>query len=128
MQQKISNDVKLLFVYNADSGFASSVKDMAHKLVSPDTYSCNLCKLTYPLISMDPEWKKFAESLPYEVGFLHRDEFHKQYPDQKQVELPALFEDDSSALRFLIARGEINKAQSISELIKIVESALPKKN
>lgn len=128
MQQKISNRVKLLFVYNANSDFASSVKDTAHKLVSPDTYQCNLCKLTYPLISIDREWKKFVESLPYEVAFLHRDEFHTQYPEQKNIQLPAVFAEDASEIRLLINHVEINKAANLAELIKIVDGFIPRPN
>lgn len=111
---------KLIFVYNADSDFVSSVKDTAHKFMSPGTYPCNLCKLTYPLISMNREWKKFIKSLPCEVEFLHRDEFHKQYPGQENVQLPAVFQEDASGIRLFINQAEINKAKNLAELIKIV--------
>ena len=39
--------VELLFVYNADTGLFNTVADAAHKILSPSTYSCNLCKVTY---------------------------------------------------------------------------------
>lgn len=120
--------MKLIFVYNSDGTFASLIKDTAHKLTSPTTYSCNLCRLTYPIALMDKGWKKFIESLPYKVEFLHRDEFHKQYPDQKRIKLPAVFKEDPSVLRLLISHDEINKAQNIQELIKLVEHLLPKQN
>lgn len=48
--------MKLIFVYNSDSTFASLIKDTAHKLASPTTYPCNLCRLTYPVALMDKEW------------------------------------------------------------------------
>lgn len=120
--------MKLIFIYNADGDFASSVKGAAHKLVSPDTYPCNLCKLTYPLVSVNHEWRRFVKSLPHEVFFLHRNEFYKQYPDQKQVRLPAVFAEDAPKIRLLIPDVEINKAQNIQELIKLVENSLSKQN
>ena len=124
----ISNGVKLIFVYNSDGTVASFIKDTTHKLVSPETYPCNLCRLTYPLASMKGEWRKFIESLPHEVIFLHRDEFRKQYPDQKNVQLPAVFRVDPSAIQILISHNEINKAKNLSELIEIVNRFLLKLN
>ncbi|MCI0566382.1 GTPase [bacterium] len=118
--------MKLIFVYNADGAFASTIKDTAHKLISPQTYQCNLCRLTYPVAFVQKEWKKFVDSLPHEVSFLHRDEFHKQYPQQKGVPLPAVFTEDASEVDLLIPESEINKAQSIQELISIVKRSLSK--
>ena len=120
--------MKLIFVYNSDGTVASLIKDTAHKLVSPETYPCNLCRLTYPLASTKGEWRKFIESLPREVIFLHRDEFLKQYHDQKNVQLPAVFRADASEPQLLISHIEINKANNLSELIEIVNRFLPKSN
>ena len=120
--------MKLIFVYNSDGTVASLIKDTAHKLISPETYPCNLCRLTYPLASMKGEWRKFIESLSHEVIFLHRDEFRKQYPDQKNVQLPAVFKTDAPEPQLLISHIEINKAKNLSELIEIVNRFLPKSN
>lgn len=118
--------MKLLFVYNVDSNLTALIATTAHKLVSPSTHTCNLCKLTYPFISMKSEWKKFIDSLPYEVVSLHRDEFVKQYPDQKNVQLPAVFTEDDAGICLLISQEKINKVKNFQELIKIVEYFLPK--
>ncbi len=120
--------MKLIIVYNSDGTVASLIKDTAHKLVSPETYPCNLCRLTHPLTSMKGEWRKFIESLPHEVIFSHRDEFRKQYPDQKNVQLPAVFRADASEPQLLISHTEINKAKNLSGLIEIVNRFLSKSN
>lgn len=120
--------MKLIFVYNADSDFVSSAKDAAHKFLSPKTYQCNLCRITYPRLAMDPEWKKFIQTLPHSVGFLHRDEFRAQYPDQKDAPLPAVFSQDGSETKILINRTEIDAAKDSRELIKIVREHLAKLN
>lgn len=122
--KKNFSPMNLIFVYNADSDFVSSVKDAARKFVSPQTYQCNLCQITYPRFAMDPEWKKFIEALPYKIEFLHRDEFRAQYSDWKDVHLPAIFLRDGSGTKILIDYKEINMAKNISELIKIVREHL----
>ena len=38
---------QLIFVYRANSGPTSLALDFIHKIVSPKTYSCNLCNVTY---------------------------------------------------------------------------------
>jgi len=81
---------KLLFVYNADAGFFNAMTDYAHKIISPNTYSCQLCKITYSMTGMKKEWKQFLQNLEYEIEFLHRDEFLKRYPNSSH-ELPAVF-------------------------------------
>jgi len=60
---------KIIFVYNANSGFFSSLKDTIHKTISPDTYQCNLCQVTFGAFNMKDEWKEFIEKLPYEIDF-----------------------------------------------------------
>lgn len=117
--------MKLLFVYNADNTLFSLIGGAVQKLAAPKTYSCNLCKLTYPLASMDARWKRFIESLPHTVVFLHRDEFKEHYPKQKKTKLPALFAEEAAGLRLLVSAEEMDKAKSVAGLIKIVELALP---
>jgi len=46
---------KLIFVYNADSGLLKGIKDLIHKNVSPDTYPCSLCAVTYDNFDMRRE-------------------------------------------------------------------------
>jgi hypothetical protein len=49
---------RLLFVYNADGGLLPGLKDMFHKILSPGTYPCSLCAVTYGATAMRPEWKE----------------------------------------------------------------------
>lgn len=70
--------MKLVFVYNANAGKLNAAFDMAHKLLSPATYSCSLCSLTHGVFSEKQAWKKFRESSSLEIEFLHKDEFEKQ--------------------------------------------------
>jgi hypothetical protein len=82
---------RLVFVYNADGGHLAGLKDMFHKILSPATYPCSLCAITYGATSMRPEWREFIKNLPVPVDFLHRDEFVRDYPLWGKYPLPAVF-------------------------------------
>lgn len=83
-------DSALVFVYNADGGLFNSLADRAHKILSPQTYQCNLCSLTYSNFGMKKEWKEFLSRLELPMEFLHRDEFEAQY-GMEETPLPAIF-------------------------------------
>lgn len=114
----------LVFVYNADSSIFARTLDFAHKIVSSDTYDCNLCAITYGNTGMKRKWKDFTKSLPHEVTFLHRDEFLKQYPDKSKMQLPALLLKSESELEVLISAGEMNAFADLDQLIENVGSTV----
>jgi len=116
--------MKLVFVYNADRSFGAKLRDTVKKVAVPRAQECNLCAITYPLFAMDAQWSKFTKSLPYQVLFLHRDEFHSQYPEQKNVFLPAVFAEEGDSLRVLISREAINSARNVAELISLVQKSI----
>jgi hypothetical protein len=113
----------LIFVYNADSGFVNTLLDIGHKVVSPQTYSCNLCAITHSTFSMRDEWKNFVVGLGVPVEFLHRDELEKQY-GLRAPELPAIFRKTDGALETWIGREEINRCHSLTDLERLINSRL----
>jgi hypothetical protein len=84
------SNTTLIFVYNADAKLASAALDFLHKIVSPSTYQCKLCEITYGTFSMVKEWKDFIATLPLPVKFLHRDEW-LQLTGRKDDTFPAAF-------------------------------------
>ena len=116
--------MKLLFVYNADSGLLSSLKNTVHKAVSPDTHQCNLCKVTFGPVSMKQTWKEFVAELPHDVTFLHRDEFQRQYPGKEHERLPALFVVKEGVVETALSASAINSAHSVEDLIALVSKFL----
>jgi hypothetical protein len=68
---------KVIFVYNADSGIFNSIEDYVHKIVSPSTYGCNLCGLTYGNMGMKNNWKQYISGQKYPVEFSTRMIFSK---------------------------------------------------
>ena len=108
------NGQKLLFVYNANRDWFSAATDFAHKILSPSTYACQLCTLTYGNFSMKQEWKSFIKGLPLEAVFLYKDEFEKQY--NTKVALPAIYILEEGAPREMIGKDEIESCPSLEQL------------
>jgi len=114
---------KIIFVYNADSGLLNSMKDWAHKIVSPETYPCSLCALTYDNLGMRRPWQEFIKELGYEVEFLHRDELEEQY-GIKDAMLPAAFIQQNGKLDLWITCEAMDDCNSLDELQVLVRENL----
>jgi len=113
----------LVFVYNADGGLFNALTDLAHKILSPQTYACNLCALTYSHTGMRDEWKQFLEDLDRPVEFLHRDEI-KKIPDLDLVELPAIFRRQDEHLSLWIGADAINACKTLDDLKRLITQKL----
>lgn len=110
--------MKLLFVYNADSGMLNTAKDIGHKLFSPQTYDCFLCSLTHGTFRENPQWKTFRENSAIEMQFLHRDEFEKKF-DEK-FEYPVILKQADS-LEVAVSKDVLGSFSSLDNLIEAVE-------
>ncbi|MBI5461459.1 MAG: hypothetical protein HY941_04650 [Gammaproteobacteria bacterium] len=113
----------LLFVYNADSGLFNTVTDVAHKILSPQTYSCNLCALTHGHFKIREAWVTFLETLDADCEFLHRDEFHATY-GQTDVALPAVFRKTPEGLTLMVDADTLRNCASLDELKRLLVSRL----
>lgn len=113
------NKPTIVFVYNADSGVVSMVKDYWHKILKPSTYECNLCAVTFGNLGIKNDWKEFIDGLGYPVEFLHRDEFYEKYK-MKDVKFPVAFLNQEGKLKEFISTGEINAVKSLEDLIVLV--------
>lgn len=117
---------ELLFVYNANSGLLNAALDTLHKTLSPATYACSLCAVTYGATSMRPEWRTFLRGLPAQTMFLHRDELAQRYPALRSEPLPAVFRRgaaDAPWQVFLSAK-EL-KPLDLPSLIRVITERLP---
>ncbi|MCB9752297.1 MAG: hypothetical protein H6713_20265 [Myxococcales bacterium] len=120
----------ILFVYDADLSLASVLAEIAHRTVRPDTYVCNLCKVTYGALGMKRAWSRYVKGLRaggLDVDFALRSGFRRRHPDRADDPLPALYERSADArggLRRLVGAGEFNAATTVDELQALVEAAL----
>ncbi len=109
---------ELIFVYDATSGAWNAVLDAAHKLLSPATYACHLCSLTYGAVTMRSRWSDFVKSLPHAVRFVYRDQLAGAPAP------PALLERRDGALLTLLGKPEIDACATLDDLIARVRQRL----
>lgn len=110
--------MKLIFVYNANSGKLNTLFDIAHKLISPETYECALCTLTHGALSEKEAWKEFRERTRLDMEFLHKDEFEKLF--EQSFDYPVILKQSDTLDLFLNA-DEISQVKSVGGLIALIE-------
>ncbi len=116
-------EMKIIFVYNANSGLMNTVLDIGHKIISPDTYECNLCAITYGVLTENEEWKAFRESSKNELEFLHKDEFEEKYQEVRDYPI-VLVRNQNDELSELLDRNELNKMQTAKDLIQKIQQTI----
>ena len=122
LMSKEIEDKELIFIYNAKSGFINELVDFAHKIISPETYDCNLCAITYGAFRIEKRWTDYIQSLPINSVFTYQD---KLYDNKlKNVKLPSIFLRNGTELKELISSSEINKLNELQQLIKVLDKKL----
>jgi len=112
----------ILFLYNAEDDFPSIVEDFIHKSISPNTYPCQLCKLTYGTFYKKKQWREFLSNLNYSYKFVYRNNdvninYHgNQYP----IILFGNLENNE----VLVSTDELNACQTVEDLIEIIINKL----
>ncbi|AGC76829.1 hypothetical protein LX97_01488 [Nonlabens dokdonensis] len=134
---------KLIFVYNANSGALNSLMDSAHKIISPKTYDCKLCDLTYDVFKENELWSRFRESVTHnypnlQLEFLHKNEFEKVYwskwlPKYSYPIILSVSDEEqdyndgfgtNSGMDIFLSTEEMNVIMELPELIKAIETRL----
>lgn len=118
--------VRLLVVYNADSGLRAAAADWLHKLLSPATYPCDLCALTHGHLGMRRQWADLVARLPLPVGTLHRDEWQRQWPGNP-APLPALLLESHGAVETLIGPEALAGLDDVPALERLLVSLLSRR-
>nr|WP_297789697.1 GTPase [uncultured Allomuricauda sp.] len=112
-------DLEIIFIYNAKSDILSTVSDFAHKILSPSTYPCSLCQLTYGNVGMHKRWAAFLETLPYQKRFLHKDEAIEIGVDYPSQPLPIILaKNNKGKIHILLNAKELNQLTSLDDLIE----------
>ncbi len=115
--------MKLIFVYNANSGKLNAYLDSLHKIVSPKTYPCSLCDITYGVFKIRPEWKAYRESGELEMEFHHIDEFNIAYPEYKNsFRFPVVLTEEEKHLKVFIDKNELDRLPDDKALIELIRS------
>ena len=117
------SETKLVFIYNADSGLLNALKDGVEKIVSPSTYQCRLCALTFGTATMKSQWRRYINSLEMPVLFFHKNEFNEKY-DEPDAEFPSVYIEKNRKLDLFISMDEMNNNETLEELIMMVKVKL----
>ena len=115
---------RLVFVYNADSGLFNTMADIGHKIFSPGTYACDLCALTHGYFSERREWRTFIDSLTISCEFLHRDEFVRSNPEQKNLAYPVVLLVDDNGQRICLSGDDLAACDSLDTLKQAITGCL----
>ncbi|OYY89900.1 MAG: hypothetical protein B7Y45_10075 [Sphingomonas sp. 28-66-16] len=114
----------LILVYNADGGALAALRDAVHKLVSPASYPCSLCAVSYGAVGMKADWRRFLDSLPVATRFHHRDDFQAAWPGLA-IALPAiLLQRGGAAPAVLIDAATLDAQRDVGALIETLRTAL----
>ncbi len=108
---------QLIFVYNAGSGLFNLLTGFTHKIISPSTYACELCALTYDNFTMKKDWQLFIDQLPVDTVFTYKNEWQKEHPEW--TEFPAAFIKNNE-IELLASAYEINICPSLAELKELI--------
>lgn len=107
---------RLVLVYNAEAGLLAGALDSLHKLVSPATYACDLCAITYGLTSMKREWRDYLDGLGMDMVFHHRPDFRASFPAQADWPLPLVALETEGRLALLLGPADFRGLTSVADL------------
>jgi hypothetical protein len=110
---------RLIFVYNADGGIAQGILDSVHKTLSPSTYACSLCALTYGAFTMDRRWRAWLKVLPMPAIFYHKDD-----TPYRDFALPVVLAERGGAVDILVSADRLNQLDDVDALVAEIERAL----
>ena len=109
--------MKLIFVYNAESGWLNALKDAVHKTFKPSSYPCSLCALTYGSVSEKKVWRCFRQLSNIEMEFLHIDEFENAY--QQTFQYPVVLQH-LGILEIVLTPQQLDQIDSVETLMETV--------
>ncbi|OED39555.1 hypothetical protein AB832_03980 [Flavobacteriaceae bacterium (ex Bugula neritina AB1)] len=114
---------ELLFVYNANSSILNKYIDLAHKIISPTTYSCDLCALTHGSFSEKKEWKEFRENTSHIFRFQYKNDFIASYKNEKyqKFQFPVILERKKDDFHIVLDAKKLKSMQSAEDLIKVLK-------
>ncbi len=117
---------KLIFIYNADSGFFNTIANSFHKIFRPSTYKCSLCKLTYRIFKESFEWQMFRKQSHLNMQFLHKNDFDSSFVSKfnHRFTFPIVLVDTGDEFEVFITTEELNELKNSKELIELIKQRI----
>ncbi|RFN59783.1 GTPase [Marixanthomonas ophiurae] len=118
--------MRLIFVYNANSGKRNAYLDSLHKIMSPSTYTCSLCELTYGFFSEKKEWKLFRKQENIEMDFYHKNEFVKKFKSKwlPKYTFPIILSEKDDRLEVFLSSEKLNELETVEGLVEKIRKGL----
>ncbi len=123
---KPKSKIEILFAYNANSGLFNALTDYVHRQITPSTYNCNLCLITYDNWDRNERWATYIDSLPVEVNFTYKNTISQYKNLEFEVQLPMAFLIENNNVSIFITAEELNSCVDENALIDMFESKLKK--
>lgn len=114
--------MRLILVYNAKSGFINSSIDFIHKIVSPNSYDCSLCKLTHGKTKEKEVWRNFLNQTDLKISVLHIDEFEERF--LTSYNYPVIVREDDDQLKVIMNKEELKQLKTTESLIEFLEQSV----
>ena len=122
--KQLNSPKKIIFIYNASDNLSSVMFDFIHKIISPNTYQCSLCKITYGNFKKYDEWESYLQSIPYEIEFLYRNNYKDYYKDIEVEEFPIALIQNEDSYQIILLKKDFDSCNDLKELIQIIEKNL----
>ena len=113
-------------MYRAKWDLAHKLLDFGHKIISPGTYECDLCALTYGYVGMKQEWAEYVDALRGKgivVSFCYEEQarWYGYNPD----DLPAVaLQENWWTPQTLVSREMFTTLKTISDLKNTITSRI----
>jgi len=115
---------KLIFVYKKDKGFMNGIFDFFHKIMKPVTYSCSNFTKSHNYRGMQDAWKSYLEWLPIPSDFYDDEQFYKQFPSIKEIQLPCVYiEHENQNLEVIISAEDL-KEEDLNQLCSLINKRI----
>ena len=115
---------ELIFIYNAKSGIFNALIDWGHKIISPSTYECHLCSITYNNRGKEKIWGNYLKSLKIKSRFYYIDHLADLEFVPKQINLPCVYIKNDDNHQLMIDADELNSLKSVQDLISRLNEKL----
>jgi hypothetical protein len=118
--------MKIILIYNSESGLFNKMSDWTHKAFSPKTYSCSLCSITHDNFGKKKEWEQFIKKEPYEFKFMYKNDYTARFYKQLVIEFPVILLESNNGIQILLSKSEIKAMANLTELLSEVKNRTSK--
>ncbi|GAB4339855.1 MAG: hypothetical protein Kow0037_25340 [Calditrichia bacterium] len=107
--------IELTLIYNAASGRRQAVLDSLHKALHPQSYPCDLCRLTHHFWGERKTWANFRKKLDGSISVYHKDEIPEELM-HLAANLPVILVNTTAGWRILLKKTEIRQCANAEDL------------